>query len=130
MLARALADAVVVAHLAFIVFVLAGGFLVVRKPAMAWLHLPALAWGIYVELTSTICPLTPLENLLRHAGGAEAYAGSFVDRYVMPLVYPPGLTPALQTAIGAGLIALNAALYACAWRRVRSRRASGAPTRS
>jgi hypothetical protein len=130
MLARALADAVVVAHLAFIVFVLLGGFWVLRRPAVAWLHLPALAWGAYAELTSTVCPLTPLENLLRSAGGEEGYGGTFVDRYVMPVIYPPGLTPAMQTAIGAGLLLLNAALYAYAWRRVRSRRASGAPTRS
>jgi hypothetical protein len=130
MLARALADAVVVAHLAFIVFVAFGGFVVLRHPAVAWLHVPALAWGIYVELTSTICPLTPLENVLRRAAGAEAYAGSFVDRYVVPVVYPPGLTPGLQAAIGAGLVVLNAVLYASAWRRFRSRRASGAPTRS
>ena len=130
MLARALADALVLAHLAFIVFVFLGGLWVLRRPAVAWLHLPALAWGVYVELTSTICPLTPLENVLRRAGGGEAYAGTFVDRYVMPLVYPPGLTPAMQTLIGAGLVALNVVVYACAWRRVRSRRASGAPRRS
>jgi len=130
MLARALADAVVVAHLAFILFVFVGGFWVLRRPAVAWLHLPALAWGIWVELAATVCPLTPLENLLRRAGGAEGYAGSFVDRYVVPVVYPPGLTPAMQALIGAALVALNAALYAYAWRRFRSRPASGAPTRS
>jgi hypothetical protein len=121
---------VVVAHLAFVLFVFLGGFWVLRRPAVAWLHVPALAWGIYVELAAANCPLTPLENLLRRAGGAEGYAGGFVDRYVVPVIYPPGLTPAMQAMIGATLIALNAVLYACAWRRVRSRRASGAPTRS
>ena len=130
MLARVLADAVVVAHLAFIVFVLLGGFWVLRRPAVAWLHLPALAWGVYTELTAAVCPLTPLENLLRRAGGEQGYGGTFVDRYVVPVIYPPGLTPALQTVIGAALVLLNVALYALAWRRVRSRRASGAPTRS
>ena len=130
MLARALADALVVAHLAFILFVLLGGFWVVRRPAVAWAHLPALAWAVYVELTSTICPLTPLENVLRRAGGGDAYGGTFIDRYLMPVIYPPGLTPALQTLMGAGLVALNAVLYAWAWRRLRSRRASGAPRRS
>ena len=130
MVARTLADAVVVLHLAFIAFVFAGGVLVCWRPLVALLHLPALAWGVYVELTATICPLTPLENALRRAAGDAGYAGTFVDRYVAPVVYPPGLTPDTQAVIGAALVALNAGLYALAWRRARSRRACGAPTRS
>jgi len=130
MLARLLADGVVALHLAFIAFVFLGGLLVWRHPLVALFHLPALAWGVYVELTATVCPLTPLENALRHAAGQAGYPGTFVDRYVTPIVYPPGLTPSVQAMLGLGLIALNGALYALAWRRARSRRACGAPTRS
>ena len=119
MLDRLLADAVVALHLAFIVFVMVGGLLVLWRPAIAWLHLPALAWGIYAESTGTICPLTPLENALRRAAGEAGYAGGFIEHYVVELIYPPGLTPGIQTAIAAGLIALNAAVYALAWRRSR-----------
>jgi hypothetical protein len=124
MLARGLADAVVLVHLAFILFVLLGGVLVLRHPRIAWLHVPALAWGVYTELTSTVCPLTPLENVLRRAAGEEGYAGTFVDRYLVPLIYPPGLTPGMQVGIGAGLLAANIVLYAVALRRARARRSS------
>jgi len=120
MLARLLADGVVVLHLAFVAFVLLGGVLVWRRPVVALVHLPALAWGIYVELTATACPLTPWENALRHAAGQAGYEGTFVDRYVVPIVYPPGLTPHMQALLGAALIAVNGALYALAWRRARS----------
>lgn len=122
MLARGLADAVVLVHLAFILFVLLGGLLVLRHPRIAWLHVPALAWGVYTELTSTVCPLTPLENVLRRAAGEEGYAGTFIDRYLVPLIYPPGLTPGMQVGIGAALLAANAVLYAVALRRARARR--------
>ena len=130
MLERLLADAVVVLHLAFIGFVFAGGFAVLLRPAVALVHVPALAWAMYVEVAGAVCPLTPLENLLRHAAGQAGYAGSFVDRYIVPIVYPPGLTPKLQALIAVGLMIPNAVLYALAWRRARSRRACGAPTRS
>src|SRR5690349_8323013 len=119
MLDRLLADAVVVLHLTFIVFVMAGGLLVLWRPALAWLHLPALAWGIYAESTGTICPLTPLENALRHAAGEAGYGGGFIEHYVVNVIYPPGLTPGVQTVIAVGLIAFNAAVYALAWRRWR-----------
>ena len=130
MLDRVLADAVVIVHLAFIVFVFGGGLLVAWRPRLALLHLPALAWGVYVELTATICPLTPLENALRRAAGGTGYEGTFVDRYLVPVIYPPGLTPSAQMGIGVALIVLNAGLYALAWRRATSRRACGAPRRS
>jgi len=130
MLARLLADGIVVLHLAFIAFVFVGGVAVWRRPIVALFHLPALAWGVYVELTATVCPLTPLENALRHAAGQAGYEGTFVEHYVLPIVYPPGLTPGVQAMLGAALIALNGAVYALAWRRARSRRACGAPTRS
>ena len=116
---RLLADAVVVFHLLFIVFVLAGGALVLWRRGFAWLHLPAALWAAYVEFSGTICPLTPLENILRHRAGSAGYEGGFVEHYVIPLIYPPGLTPAVQYAIGAMVVAVNVVFYVLAWRRRR-----------
>jgi hypothetical protein len=116
---RLLADAVVLLHLGFIVFVVLGGVLVAWRRGVAWLHLPALAWGLYAEWTSTVCPLTPLENALRHAAGQAGYPGGFVEHYLVRVIYPPGLTPAMQAAIAVVMAVANVALYAWAWRRVR-----------
>lgn len=125
MLARILSDAIVLAHLAFIAFVLVGGIFVLARPRVAWLHLPAVAWAAYAELSATICPLTPLENALRHRAGDVGYAGGFVDHYVIPVIYPAGLTPRVQWVLGAVVIAINLAVYAIAWRRRSAARTSG-----
>jgi hypothetical protein len=106
-----LADAVVAIHFAFVAFAVAGGLLVLRHPRWVWLHLPALAWAAWVELAGWVCPLTPLENELRRAAGESGYAGGFVEHYLVPVLYPEGLTRAAQIALGTGLLALNAALY-------------------
>ena len=120
MLYRILADLVVLAHLGFIGFVVFGGLLALRWRWMPWLHLPAVTWGIFIELTGRICPLTPLENALRRAGGLAEYSHSFIERYVVPVVYPAELTRELQLAMGLALIGLNALIYAyLAWRRWR-----------
>ncbi len=126
MLDRVLADGVVVLHLAFIVFVVAGGFLVAYRAAFAWLHLPAVAWVAWLEFTGAICPLTPLENLLRARAGQSGYAGGFIEHYLIPVIYPTGLTTGIQIVLGVLLLALNAAMYAWLWRRHRRdrRRAS------
>jgi hypothetical protein len=113
---RVLADALVVLHLAFILFVLFGGLLVAWRRAFAVLHLPALAWGLYAEATSTICPLTPLENAFRHAAGEAGYSGGFVEHYLVRVIYPAGLTPAIQMGIAFFLVVLNVGVYAWAWR--------------
>lgn len=128
---RLLADLLVVAHLVFIVFVVAGGLVVLRWPRVAWLHLPAVAWGIYAEATATVCPLTPLENLWRRQAGDAGYAGGFVEHYLVPLIYPAGLTPRLQLAIAVFVALVNLAIYAAAWRswRKRAPRAAAAPAR-
>jgi hypothetical protein len=119
---RVLADAVVVFHLAFIAFVLAGGVLVITwRRRVAWLHLPAAVWGAYAELTSTTCPLTPLENALRRRAGQSGYTGGFVENYLIPIVYPAGLTPNVQVVIGAIVVVVNVAIYAIAWQRSRHR---------
>jgi hypothetical protein len=114
------ADAVLVLHLAFIVFAAAGALLVVRWPRVAWLHLPALAWATWIVASHGICPLTPLENALRHRAGEQGYAGGFIDHYLMPLIYPPGLTPEQQNWIALALVACNTLLYGWAlFRRPR-----------
>jgi Protein of Unknown function (DUF2784) len=118
--ARLLADAVLVLHLAFILFVVLGGLLVLRAPWLAWLHLPAVAWGAAIEFLGFICPLTPLENWLRRQGGEAGYAGGFIDHYITSVVYPAGLTRGMQVAIGAVVVAINLAVYVLLWRR-RSR---------
>ncbi|HNV03361.1 MAG TPA: DUF2784 domain-containing protein [Vicinamibacterales bacterium] len=122
---RVLAAAVVLLHLAFVVFVVAGGLLVLRRRWAAAVHLPAAAWGVFVEFSGRICPLTPLENRLRALGGGAAYSGDFVDQYLMPVLYPPGLRRGVQVALGLFALAVNAAVYAYAWRSARRRRMGG-----
>lgn len=118
--AHVLATAVVLAHLLFVAFVMAGGVLALRWRTVAYLHLAAVAWAIYVEWSGAICPLTPLENSLRAAAGLEAYAGDFVAEYVFPLLYPEGLTRRAQLLIGIVVLAVNSIVYAAVI--VRSRR--------
>ena len=107
-----LADLVVLAHFGFIAFVSLGGLLAFRWHWIPWAHIPAVLWGGYVELAGRICPLTPLENLLRRAGGEAEYAQSFVERYIVPIVYPYGLTREVQIVMAVSLIGLNILIYA------------------
>ena len=109
---RLAADALVLLHLLFILFVLAGGLLVLRWPRLALLHLPSAAWGAAVELLHLYCPLTPLENRLRQAAGQACYDGGFVEHYLIPLIYPAGLTPQLQIWLGGGVLLVNGIIYA------------------
>jgi hypothetical protein len=97
---RLLADATVVLHLAFVVFVLLGGVLLVRRPRLAWAHVPAAIWGAWIEFAGWVCPLTPLENWLRQQGGGPAYTASFVEHYLVPVLYPSALSRELQWALG------------------------------
>ena len=108
---RILADAVLVLHLAFIAFVVLGGLLVVRAPWLAWLHVPAAAWGAGIAFFGAICPLTPLENRLRVLGGESGYGGGFIEHYLTALIYPTGLTRGVQAALGALVVAVNVAVY-------------------
>lgn len=125
MIHRLLADAVLVLHLGFILFVVLGGFLVLRRPRLAWLHAPVFLWGAAIEFGGWICPLTPLEKWLRELGGEGAYAGGFVEHYVTALIYPEGLTRNIQLLIGAGVLAINAAIYLRLWQRRRARGQAG-----
>ena len=115
----ALADLVLVAHLTFVAFVILGGFLALRWRRVAWWHLPVLAWGILIELTGTVCPLTPLENFFRERAGRGEYPGGFIDHYITATLYPNGLTRGTQIVLGALLIAGNAVIYAMIVTRAR-----------
>ena len=121
MLWSLLADTLVVVHLAFTTFVIFGGFLTWRWRAVALLHLPALAWGCWVEVSHSICPLTPLENHWRELAGEAGYREGFLAHYVVRLLYPPGLTWHIQWVLAALLIALNVVAYAGLFRQSRKR---------
>lgn len=118
----ALADLVLVGHLAFVAFVVLGGLLVIRRPALAWVHVPCAAWAVFVEFAGIVCPLTPLEVALRRMGGQPGYAGDFVGHYITAVLYPEGLTRGLQVALGALALGFNVAVYAFMILRGRSRR--------
>lgn len=114
----------VAAHLAFVIFAVAGGLLVLRWPVVAWLHLPAAAWAVYIEGSGEICPLTPFENDLRLRAGLGPYSGDFVARYVFPILYPEGLTREAQWAAAFVTLGVNVCVYACLLIRRRSARRS------
>ena len=119
---RLLADAVLILHLGFIAFVVLGGLIALRWPRIAWLHLPTVAWGAWIEFSGSICPLTPLEIGLRARGGETTYRGGFIEHYVTALIYPEGLNRSQQIVLGAFVLALNAAVYGwLLWRRRRAR---------
>lgn len=114
---RLAADAVVVAHGAFILFAVLGGLLALRRRWLALLHLPAVAWALFIEATGRICPLTPLEVSLRVAAGDAGYDGGFVEHYLIPIIYPAGLTRDVQFILAAFVLAVNLAVYALILRR-------------
>ncbi len=119
MIYRVLADLVLVIHLAFVLFVVLGGLLVPRWPRLAWLHLPAAVWGVLIEYSGWICPLTPLENSFRVRGGEAGYSGGFIQHYIQPTLYPSGLTRSTQLVLGSVVLLLNLAAYAIVFRRSR-----------
>jgi hypothetical protein len=119
MVFRILADATVVLHFVFILFVLLGGVLVAHWPRAAWIHLPAAGWGAFVEFAGWICPLTPLENWLRRHGGGPAYTTSFVEYYLVPVLYPSSLPRELQWGLGGLVLVVNVAVYLVVLRRRR-----------
>ena len=120
---RLLADAVLLLHLGFILFVVFGALLSLKpRRRRRWLpvHLAAAAWGFLVEATGAICPLTWAELYFRRLAGQAGYERGFIDHYLLPLIYPAGLTRELQIGLGIGVLAINAMLYAWIWRRSRS----------
>lgn len=119
-----LADLVVIVHFGFVVFAVLGGLPVLRWPKVAWVHLPAVAWAALIEFAGWICPLTPLENWFRAKSGSAGYASGFVEHYILPVLYPTGLTRGVQIALGLLVLAVNVAVYG--WliaRRARQRKA-------
>ena len=105
------------AHAAFIVFVALGGLAVARWPRLAWLHVPAVAWGAGISFAGAVCPSTPLENTLRELAGVGAYAGGFIEHYLLAFIYPEGLTRGVQVGIGVAALVVNAIAYAWVCRR-------------
>jgi hypothetical protein len=114
-----LATLVVLAHFAFILFVMFGGLLALRWRWVPWAHIPCFVWGAGIEVVGGICPLTPLENFLREAAGEAPYMGTFIEHYILPVMYPAGLTRTVQLVLAVGLVALNVAIYAWVIRRRR-----------
>jgi hypothetical protein len=112
MIYRLLADLVFLGHLAFVLFVVLGGIAVWWRPMLAWLHVPAFAWGALIEFAGWICPLTPWEQSLRRLAGEKGYSGGFVEHYLFPLLYPEGLTRDSQLMLGVLVLVINFAAYA------------------
>ena len=106
-----LADLVVLIHLAFVLFAVLGALLIIRWRHVLWLHLPAVVWAAWIEFSGKICPLTPLENWLRMQAGGSGYAGDFVGHYLLPILYPSGLTPKVQFILGGVVIGVNLITY-------------------
>jgi hypothetical protein len=122
MIYRLLADLVFLVHLAFALFVVLGGIAVWLKPGIAWLHLPAVAWGALIEFAGWICPLTPLEQSLRRLAGEQGFSGGFVEHYLLPILYPAGLTRDIQIGLGLFVLLVNGIAYLLILRRFRRER--------
>ena len=114
-----LAEALVALHFLFILFVVLGAWLTLLRSWIPWLHLPAACWGAYIEFSGQICPLTPLENHLRNLAGEAGYDGGFITHYLLPVIYPAGLTQDIQWLLGGGVIGINVFAYAFIWHRQR-----------
>ncbi len=120
MIYRVAADAVLLLHLGFVLFVVLGGLLVLRYRWFVWVHLPAAAWGIGIEVIGGICPMTTVENALRRSAGESGYAGGFVEHYIVPIIYPAELTRSMQFWLAGIALAINLAIYG--WLILRRRR--------
>lgn len=116
-----LADLVVLLHVGFVVFAVFGGLLALHSPRWVYVHVPAAAWAVLVEWTGWICPLTPLENFLRMQGAGSGYHGSFIEQYVLPLLYPASLTRPLQVVLGVLVVLINVGIYGWVWYRMAGR---------
>ena len=108
-----LADLVVLLHLTFVIFAISGALLIFKWRWIIFLHLPAFFWAVYIEITGAVCPLTPLENALRSNSGTSGYSGGFIEYYVVPVLYPAGLTKEIQLLLGITLLVINMIIY---WR--------------
>ena len=118
---RFLADTLTVLHMVFVAFVLLGGFLALRWRRVVWLHGPAALWGVLVEWAGWVCPLTPIENWLRLEGQGQGYGGTFVEHYLVPVLYPAALSTGIQFVLGALVVGVNVLVYGCVIRARRRR---------
>lgn len=115
-----LADLIVILHLLFVIYAVLGGLLLLKWSRLIWLHIPVVLWGTLTEFLGWICPLTPLEIWLRQQAGADPYQGGFISHYLVPLIYPPGLTPGMQWLLGSGLVIINVLIYS--WLFIRKQK--------
>lgn len=118
---RLLANLVLLAHFAFIVYVMLGGLLALKWPRLVWLHVPAAVWGALTEFFSLPCPLTPLEKRFQQLAGDTPYPGDFIGYYLLPIIYPAGLTPRIQLILGALVVVVNIAIYTLLFRKYQRR---------
>lgn len=125
MIERIVADLIVIVHFGFILFVGLGAFLSLRWKRAAWLHVPAAIWGAAIEFRHGVCPLTPLEQRLRIVAGDAGYSGSFIEHYLLPIIYPSGLDQRVQYVLGTLVVVVNLAVYG--WLLLRRRRGSAKP---
>lgn len=117
---KILAELILLIHFSFILFVVFGGFVALKWKKLIYFHIPAALWGVVIEITGWVCPLTPLEIELRVRAGSGFYTGSFIDQYLTPIVYPHGLTREIQYYLAAGVIIINAAAYYLVWKKYRN----------
>jgi len=117
---RILADMMVLIHLCFIAFSVLGGLLVLRRHWWAFIHIPAVLWAALIEFRGWLCPLTPIENWLRQAGGAAGYKTGFIEHYIVPIIYPSSLTQKMQITLGLLVLTINLCIYAWVWYRLTS----------
>jgi len=122
MIYRALADFVLLLHMAFVLFAALGGFLAFKWRRVAWFHIPAALWAAHIEFVGWECPLTPLENWLRRQGGEAGYQTGFIERYLLPLIYPAPFSRSLHVVLGLLVMSVNLAIYWWIWRRSASTR--------
>ncbi len=108
---RLAADSILILHLTFIVFVVLGGFLALYYKSAPVVHIPAACWGTFVELTGRACPLTTLENSFRQSAGELGYVGGFIEHYLLPIIYPLGLTQDMQWWLAGFIVLINSTIY-------------------
>ncbi len=123
MLYHALANLVVIIHLAFVLFAVLGGVLVLKWRGLAWVHAPAFLWAALIEFAGWVCPLTPLENWLRLKGGGLPYRTGFIEYYLLPLLYPASLTREVQIFLGLVVLGINLGVYGWMFRRAVQKKA-------
>ena len=115
------ANLTLIIHFAFILFVIFGALLFFITKKIIFIHIPAFIWGLYIELTNSICPLTYLENWLLNKANLTTYSEGFIQNYLVPIVYPVSLTQDLQIYLGITLIVINIIIYGFIFDKLKKR---------